>query len=119
MFGLVNEETAKLYRKRNHDARDSSLINEHMWDVRNWHMEADDKTVAAGDILLDKVDTKYHSKIRAMLRIHQEMWNGRLVNNTVIENKIYLVEEARPFKVAPIVKAQSAPSCKSSKSNNS
>lgn len=100
-FELVNKETVKLYWKRNHDVRDASIINEYLRNLRNSHMEAEDKPVRTDDITLDDVDPKYHAEIRAMIRKHQEMWNGCLGEVTITKHKIDLVEGPRPVKARP------------------
>lgn len=101
LLGLVDEDTAKMYRKRNLNARDASVINEYMKDKKSNNMESDENPTTADDIDLGDVDKRHHKAIRNMLRKHEKMWSGQLGEITVTEHHIDLVKGARPFKSHP------------------
>ena len=71
MLGLVDDKTDNLYRKRNLNARDTTLINQYIQDSRNSHMDAEETPITAADIDLSDVETKHHPAIRKMLKRHE------------------------------------------------
>ena len=89
------------YRKRNYNARDAAVINKHLADLRESHMSDDETPVKAEDIDISDVDEKYHEEIRAMLKKHETIWNGKLGHINVLDHNIELVNGARPFKSPP------------------
>ena len=101
LLGLVDDATATMYRKRNINARDTSVINQYLGNERNSHMDEDQRPTTADDIDLSDVDKRHHSKIRSMLRKHEGMWSGKLGEISVTEHHIDLVKGARPFKSQP------------------
>ncbi len=101
LLGLVDDKTAQLYRKRNLNARDTSVINDYLRDARSGHMGVDEKPTTAADIQLPDVHTKHHPNIRKMLSKYEDMWSGRLGDISVTEHHIDLVDGARPFKTQP------------------
>ncbi len=106
LFGLT-EETSRpqaitnKYRKRDLHAKDESLINKHLSDLRESHMEDDDEPTRARDIPLPDLPRQYEPRVREMLRRHEDMWLGKLGNITVTEHAFDLVPGARPFKSPP------------------
>ncbi len=101
LLGLCDDKAAMRYRKRNADARDETVINNNLRDLRSSHMGEDEKPVTADDIDLSGVDKSYHQRIRAMLRKHESMWSGQLGEITVTEHHIDLKPDARPHKAQP------------------
>ena len=109
MLGMTKEEpssqedvqTNNTYRKRKMNARDTELINKHLADLRESHMEKDDQPITAKDIPLDDVNQEYHEEIREMLKEHERMWLGELGEINVTEHSIDLIPNARPFKSPP------------------
>ena len=89
-----------MFRKREQSAKDPALINKHLADLRESHMEKDETPVTAEDVPLD-VDEKYHPAIRGMLKKHEDMWLGKLGNINVTEHAIDLIPGARSFKSPP------------------
>ena len=82
MLGLISDEEANgnrknLFRKRDFNAKDISLINKHLADEREKHMGDDEKPVTADDIDLD-VDDEHVPAIRTMLKKHEDRWLGNL-----------------------------------------
>ena len=109
MLGIAEEEPStdvkmkNTYRKRPglQSGHDAELINKHLADLRESHMEQDEKPVTAEDIPLDDVDPKYHETIRRMLKKHEQMWLGQLGEINVTEHTIELKSDAKPFKSPP------------------
>ena len=100
VFGI--EENEKLsYRKRNLNARYIALINKHLADLRESHMQEDETPMTAEDIDLSEVSEEYHEEIRKMLRKHETMWSGKLGNINITEHSIELKDGSKPFKSAP------------------
>ena len=87
MFGI--EENEKLsYKKRNLNARDTALINKHLADLRESHMQEDETPMTAENIDLSEVSEEYHEEICKMLRKHETMWSGKLGNINITEHSI-------------------------------
>lgn len=101
LLRLIDNKTAQLYRKHNQIARDESVINDSLRDLRNSHMGQDEKPVTADDIDLSGVDKSYHKRIRAMLRKHESMWSAQLGEIKITEHRIDLKPGSRPFKAQP------------------
>ena len=70
VLGIMTDTTR--YRKRDTDARDIETINKHLADAREAHASVDEKPTMADNIEL-KVDERYHTEIRNMLRKHENM----------------------------------------------
>ncbi len=101
LLGLCDDKEAMRYRKHNANARDESVINDYLRDLRSSHMGEDEKPVTADDIDLSGVPKSYHKRIRTMLRKHESMWSGQLGEITVTEHHIDLKPGARPYKAQP------------------
>ena len=56
LLGIIEEDSAQMYRKRDIDAKDTAVINKYLQDVRNSHMGEDEKPITADDIYLSDVD---------------------------------------------------------------
>ena len=94
MLGCTREDAGakkkSTYRKRQAKANDTELINRHLADLRESHMEKDEEPITAEDIPLDDVPTEYHDRVRRMLQRHEHMWLGKLGNINVIEHGVDL-----------------------------
>lgn len=98
LIGLVDDKTVLLYCKRIINARDASVVDENLHDNQNTHMAAEEKPVTAEHIDDDK---KHHRYIRTMLKRHEEMWDGSIVDINVTGQHVDLVPGARPVKSQP------------------
>ena len=96
----VNPNKNTAYKKRELDVRNTDVINKHLSDLRESHMDEDEKPVRAEDVPLG-VPQRYHKRIREMLKHHEHMWMGKLGNINITEHQIDLIEGARPSKAAP------------------
>ena len=53
------------------------------------------------EIDLSQVDSRFHGRIRAMLKRHASMWSGKLGEINITEHAIDLKPDARPIAVPP------------------
>ena len=104
VFGITESDPSVpqgKYRKRSTSVKDTKIINQHLADDRESHMDQDDKPATADDIPLTGVPPELETRVRDMLRKHEKMWSGELGNITTTEHPIDLVPNARPFKSPP------------------
>ena len=63
-----NDGNPNAYRKRQYNVRDTDTINQHLADMRESHMEEDERLTRAEDIGLAEVEKKHHERIRTILK---------------------------------------------------
>ena len=106
MLGMTNESDVprdgkKTYQKRQVDVKDTEIINKHLADLRESHMEKDDDPTTADDIPLDEVPDELKDRVRQMVRRQEHMWLGKLGQINVTEHGIDLKPGSKPFKSPP------------------
>lgn len=72
LFGMKDTSDTRC-RKRNLNARDTSVINQYLSDIRNSCMNEDEKPVTADNIDLLEEDGTHQEAIRGMLRKNEAM----------------------------------------------
>ena len=99
MLGIA--EADNMYRKRDYNAKDINLINQHLADAREAILGEDAEEPITADTVELGVDEKLQPEIRKMLRKHEHLWSGKLGKISVAQHHINLIPGARPFKSAP------------------
>lgn len=101
------------YGKQHMNTRNKQIINRHLTDNCEKHMEKYGRTPTAagfwrtpiyfqcGDDISLGVDRCYHNAVRAMLKKHEPICSDELGEITIIEHRIGLITNARPFESPP------------------
>lgn len=82
------------YRKRQMYGHDAEIINRHLTDLRESHMDGVNKPVHARDLSLKEGPERYHETIYQMLEKHAGMLLGKLGSINVTEHSIDLIPSA-------------------------
>ena len=80
--------------------RDTDVINRHLSDERQKHLEDNEKPITADEMELDVIED-FEEDVRNMLRKHSRLWTGKLGQINAADMHIDVVPDAKPFMSAP------------------